>query len=94
MKEKEIKTPAYWREERFQPLIEVETIYGNKVEIPRRFKDSWDMMMDMSERIISKQGRADGLRTIEEIMKTEPPMPGRERVDFCKVFIENYRESH
>ena len=38
---KEIKTPEYWKEERFQPLVEAKTINGNKVMIPKIMMTSW-----------------------------------------------------
>ena len=37
-----IQTPKYWKKERFQPLTEVETMYGNKVQIPKSLKDTWE----------------------------------------------------
>jgi hypothetical protein len=41
MPNKEIKTPKYWEKERYQPLVEVETVHGNKVMIPKKFIDGW-----------------------------------------------------
>ena len=87
-----IKTPIYWSEKQFQPLTEVKTIYGNKVKIPKRFKDSWDILTSMSEKIISEQGLQAGLKTIKELMDSENQMTSKKREDFCKVFMENYQE--
>ena len=92
MEKKKVKTPAYWCEKEYQPLIEVETIFGNTVKIPSGYKEHWDLMMDMSELIISKQGREVGLQTIRELMIEEPAMPSRNRVDFYLVFAEAYEE--
>lgn len=38
-----VQTPEYWKEERFQPLIEETTALGNKVLIPQKFLDGWKM---------------------------------------------------
>ena len=40
---KTVKTPEYWKKEQFQPLIEVETAYGNKVKIPEKLKVSYEV---------------------------------------------------
>ena len=37
-----IKTPEYWKEERFQPLVEAETINGHKVMIPECLMSAWE----------------------------------------------------
>lgn len=89
---KSVKTPRYWQSEEFQPLVEVKTIYGNKVRIPSLFKESWDILTNMSESIISEQGRLAGLKTIKELMATENQMTSKKREDFCKVFVEGYQE--
>ena len=36
-----VQTPSYWKEEKYQPLVEVETAYGNKVKIPERYLPLW-----------------------------------------------------
>ena len=38
---KEVKTPEYWNEERFQPLVETETMYGTKVMVPENLMPAW-----------------------------------------------------
>ena len=91
---KEVKTPLYWKKEEFQPLVEVETLYGNKVKIPSRSKESWDFLTNMSKTIISEQGRRAGLKTIKELMATETQMTSKKREDFCKVFAEIYQEQN
>ena len=41
---KKIKTPRYWSDPTlYKEHIEVETAYGNKVLIPKRFSDAWEM---------------------------------------------------
>ena len=40
-KMKTIKTPKYWQDKLFQPLIEVKTAYGNKVKIPKMYFNGW-----------------------------------------------------
>ena len=41
MTNKAVKTPKHWEGERYQTLVEVETIYGNKVSIPKRYMSCW-----------------------------------------------------
>ena len=42
-----VKTPMYWQEEKYQPLIEVKTVYKNNVKIPSVMKDNWDFLMQI-----------------------------------------------
>ena len=44
---KVIQTPEYWNEAYYQPLVEAETLYGNKVMIPKRFTALWERMHKM-----------------------------------------------
>ena len=37
-----VKTPSYWQEEKYQPMVEAETAYGNKVEIPQNLQAIWN----------------------------------------------------
>ena len=39
-----VKTPSYWNEEKYQPLVETTTLYGNKVKVPKRFLDTWEYL--------------------------------------------------
>ena len=87
-----VKTPSYWNEERFQPLVEVKTIYGNTVKIPERLKDSWDFHMKCFEEIMSEQGKQIGLKTIKEMLDSATTMRSRVCEDFYKVMFENYQE--
>ena len=41
MPDKTINYPKHWEGERYQPLVEAETIYGNMVKIPKRFLNCW-----------------------------------------------------
>ena len=94
MQMKTVQTPEYWKEERYQPLIEVETIYGNTVRIPERFKDSWDFLMMNYEKLISRQGRANGLKAIKESLDSSTIARSRDCEDFYKVFAENYQKQN
>ncbi len=60
-----VKTPPYWKEEKYQPLIEVKTVYKNKVKIPSVMKDNWDFLMQCCENIIQREGRQRGLEIIK-----------------------------
>ena len=86
-----VNTPGYWKEEKFQPLVEVKTIYGNSVKIPERLKPLWDFHMKIDKEIISEQGKQAGLKTIMESADTATTMRSKECEDFYKVMYENYQ---
>ena len=86
-----VQTPSYWAEERYQPLIEVETAYGNKVKIPKDFVSCWEMWLRNKEETIEifarEKARGWG--------RKETPNPRRRAIiarDYQKVFIEDYHE--
>ena len=89
---KTVKTPEYWKEARYQPLVEVTTLSGSKIKIPERLKDSWDFLMNNYKGLISRQGIANGLKTIRESLDTATIKRSKECEDFYKVFAENYQE--
>ena len=92
MGKKEVNTPSYWEEEKYQPLTEVETIFGNPIEIPKPLKDSWDFQLNMWKGIISRQGMKDGLQTIREMVKYEISQRCKECGDFSLTMLEEYQE--
>ena len=80
-----VKTPMYWESEPFQPLIEVETAYGNKVKIPKMYTNGWQtakMAKAESERL--GLDILDGL----EIHKETNPL----YYDLERVFYELYED--
>ena len=86
-----VQTPSYWAEERYQPLVEVETAYGNKVEIPKDFVPYWEVWLKhrkmVSETFEREKARGWG--------RKETPNPKRRAIiaqDYQKVFIEDYHE--
>ena len=81
-----VKTPDYWQEERYQPLVEVETLYGNKVHIPQRFKENWELWLRQKEILI------DLLRDgVQHGYLEETSNPRKKwAVDLRKVFYELY----
>ena len=44
-----VKTPTYWQEEKYQPLVEVKTAYGNKVKIPESLVQCWELEITLKE---------------------------------------------
>ena len=89
-----VKTPDYWKEEKYQPLVEVKTIYRNTVKIPERSKDFWDFQIKGFEEIISKLGKQAGLKIIKEMLDPEIIMRGLECEDLYKVMLENYQKQN
>lgn len=82
----EVKTPSYWQKEEYQPLVETETAYGNKVKIPERCLIDWNAFQYNKEIAIKafKQAIADGLYEGDRRRKFG--------LDLRKVFIESYQE--
>ena len=90
----EIKTPGYWNEEKFQPLLETETVYGHKVKVPEIFMDLWQEMKEMAD-------EAETLPPVNRMSYTESIMSDLEYLihinggidsDFAKVMLEIYEE--
>lgn len=81
-----VKTPSYWSKEQYQPLVEGTTLYGNKVKVPRRFWDTWDLFERGRHRMQQTLERltADGLRRM--------PTSNRLKKDLRLVFYELYEE--
>ena len=59
-----VETPSYWNEEKYQPLVETTTLYGNKVKVPERYKDTWGFFLRRKREMKIKIDhlKADGLR--------------------------------
>ena len=82
-----VKTPKYWESELFQPLIEVETAYGNKVKIPKMYTNGWQtakMAKAESERL--GLDILDGLERDKEVDSLY--------YDLERVFLEIYEEDN
>ena len=92
MEKKTVNTPSYWKEKKYQPLTEAETIFGNPIEIPKPLKDSWDFQLNMWKGIISRQGMKDGLQTIREMVEYEISQRCKECGDFSLTMLEEYQE--
>ena len=45
-----VKTPSYWQEEKYQPLVEAETAYGHKVKIPKNLHGIWEKTASLKGR--------------------------------------------
>lgn len=81
-----VKTPKYWeKKERFGELIEATTFYGNKVKIPEKFKNGWEMAQLMAE---DKQKRGLDPTGGLEINKEINPL----YYDLERVYYEIYQE--
>ena len=82
----EIKVPSYWQEEKYQPMVEAETAYGNKVKIPQNLKDIWERTASLKGRYPKdvEQAKAVGFfrRTTHNRVKR----------DVLLVYYEEFRE--
>ena len=75
-----VKTPTYWQEEKYQPLIEVETAYGNKVKIPESLIQCWELEKTI-KKDLDKKPQEVKAGYLLEIKK-----PHDSRWDLTKVF--------
>lgn|GEM_PF-3700444 len=57
-----IWTPEYWKEEKYQPLVEVKTAFGTPVQIPKNLLHTWRACEMMKDGIlpILEQVKANG----------------------------------
>ena len=81
-----IKTPSYWKEEKYQPMAKAETAYGNIVEIPQNLQDVWGQIASLKGRYPKdvEQAKAVGFfkRTIHNRVKR----------DTLLVYYEEFQE--
>ena len=84
---KKIQTPSYWKEEKYQPLVETVTVYGNKVLIPKNFLNFWEF-----QRKISKQANQPPQEYLIQMLNDFMTTRGRLAEDLGKVLLEIYQE--
>ena len=82
-----VTTPSYWQEEQYQPLIEVETAYGNKVKIPEKLLLAWKYRQQMMESMVKQYGQEKA----DTLIKERVPKRKHGKVLY-KVFLEEYKE--
>ena len=89
-----VQTPSYWAEERYQPLIEVETAYGNKVKIPESFQTCWEEIKTMAQKAqnLSQQAKVDSLEYIKDTLESMIQKRGKIAADFGRVMLEIYEK--
>ena len=84
MEGKTIKTPEYWKKkEVYGELTEVETAYGHKVMIPKKFIGGWETAKFELE--WSKEHEQDPLEFLEPDDELNPLF-----YDLQRVFFEMY----
>ena len=85
-----VKTPEYWKDEFFQPLVKAKTINGNEVMIPKMLMGAWRTIEAQADDLLK-------VKTIKEII----PDISKERISFRrtisrdirKVFFEIWKEN-
>ena len=83
-----VQTPSYWKDERYQPLIEVKTINGNTVRIPKLFEYHWEMHSNQREYLVEMWQNACKEGALQETTYSR----GKWAVDLIKTFLEVYKE--
>ena len=83
-----IKTPSYWQEEKYQPLVEAETAYGNKVKIPKSLQDIWERTASLKGRYPKnvERAKAAGFFKLESRNKVN--------WDILRVYYEEFQEDN
>ncbi len=84
----QVKTPSYWQEEKYQPLVPVKTAYGHTVQIPKLYEENWESYLRTKDMIIKMwlPEKADGC-----LKETSNPRQ-KWGVDLRRVFLEIYKE--
>ena len=77
---KKVKTPEYWKDEFFQPLVKAKTINGNEVMIPKMFTGAWHSMEIQADSLLK-------IMSIEEIVPDISP----ERISFRRIISRDIR---
>lgn len=81
-----IKTPDYWQEEKYQPLVEAETAYGHKVKIPKNLQDIWNKTASLKGKYPPNVELAKAAGYFAK------PKRHRERRDIIRVYYEEYQD--
>lgn len=83
----QVEIPSYWKEEKYQPLVERRTLYGNKVMVPKRLLVTWDFWDRMQEQImIALKSNPTGFLTPNEDYRQ------RDGSNIIRVYCEAYQE--
>ena len=83
-----VKTPSYWKEEQYQPLIEETTYYGNPVLIPERSLLAWKCRKEQMQYYVERYGQEKAVGWMQNRMQ-EIKKHGRVLI---AVFLEEYEE--
>lgn len=83
-----VQTPSYWKEEKYQPLVEVETVNGHTVQIPKLYESLWEMHSRQREYLVEMWTRASRDGFLQETSRSR----GQWALDLMKTFLEVYEE--
>ena len=88
-----VQTPIYWYEEKFQPLVETETLYGNKVQIPEIFQNSWKELKIWGRQAQAQtpQEKLESFQYIKRNLERMTLNQDETTADFAKVMLETYK---
>ncbi|MBR5782918.1 MAG: hypothetical protein IKY33_01685 [Clostridia bacterium] len=82
-----VKTPEYWKEEQYQPLVEETTAYGNKVQIPQSLQLAWKYHKSVIENMVKQYGQEKAVGLMEK-----RKLRGKSARDLRSVLLEKYEE--
>ena len=82
----QVKTPEYWQEAEFQPLVEVQTAYGNKVKIPQSLLNMWNKWEQRKGKFPLNVERAKAAGLFQKTIHN------RVNQDILRVYYEQYQE--
>ena len=85
-----VKTPEYWKDEFFQPLVKAKTFNGNEVMIPESSRGEWHCIEIQSDTIL------DAIPLEKMFPDISPERMSFRRItsrDVRKVFFEVWKEN-
>lgn len=90
---KKVEIPSYWKEEEYQPLVETQTFYGNKIMVPQKFHEACEVnLKGLKSADKARPNGQTGLEIMKENMQDVIENRGKKAADLAKVLLEIYHE--
>lgn len=85
-----VRTPEYWKQKEYQPLVNCRTLFGNPVRMPQRYKESWEFQVELFNKIVAESGFQEGLHYMEHALEIVEESRGQNCIDLFLVMLERY----
>lgn len=87
-----VKTPEYWKDKFFQPLVKAKTVNGHEVMIPRLFEKAWQGM-ELHTKVLPEMDAQIAKEIDRDISPDKISFRRVISTDIRKVYYEVWRES-